>query len=153
MAIQTGTGKNPKPSGASTNAAATKQGTRPAGETYKTGPNRLTRGGLGAVRKDPITGGELSRTGYGQNQFGSASSAGVAESSKLSDFSIDPPDGDPALDRLVRQGIGYKTPDPPQEEVGQERPISDAPVAPSFGMRSRTAAREGGVVPGKTGAR
>jgi hypothetical protein len=153
MAIQTGTGKNPKPPGASTNAAATKQGTRPAGETYKTGPNRLTRGGLGAVRRDPITGGELGRTGFGQNQFSGASSAGVAESSKLSDFSIDPPDGDPALDKLVKQGVGYRTPDAPQEEVGQERPISDAPIAPSYGHRSRTAAREGGTVPSKTGGR
>ncbi len=148
MAVQTGTGKNPKPPGA---PATLKQGTRPAGETYKTGPNRLTRGGLGAVRKDPITGGEMARTGYGQNQFGSASSAGVAESSKLSDFSIDPPDGDPALDKLVKQGVGYKTNDAPQEEVGQERPISDSPIAPAHGMRSRSG--EGGMVPSKNGGR
>jgi hypothetical protein len=135
MAVQTGTGKNPKPPGA---PATLKQGTRPAGETYKSPPGRTTRGGLGAVRKDPITGGELARTGYGQNQFSGASSAGVEESSKLSDFDISPPGGDPALDKIVKQGVGSKTNDAPQEETGQERPISDAPIKPAFGMRNRS---------------
>lgn len=54
MAVQTGTGKKPKPPGA---PATLKQGTRPAGETYKSDLTKgnLARGGLGPVRKDPIT--------------------------------------------------------------------------------------------------
>lgn len=122
MAIQTGTGKNPKPPGA---PATLKQGTRPAGETYKTdiSKTRLARGGLGPVRRDPITGGDTARTGYGQNDWSGASSAGVVESSKLSDLDITV--DDPALEKLVRQGVGVKENDAVQEMVGQERPISD----------------------------
>ena len=135
MAVQSATGKNPKPQGAAKGAAVTKQGTRPAGETYKVNPRntRLARGGLGPVRKDPITGADTARTGYGQNGFSSAVSAGVVESSKLSDFDIDPPDHDDALDKLIRQGAGVKENDAPQELTGQERPISDVPFQPAFG--------------------
>jgi hypothetical protein len=145
MAVQTGTGKNAKPPGA---PATLKQGTRPAGETYKSPPGRTTRGGLGAVRKDPITGGDVARTGYGQNQFSGASSAGVEESSKLSDFDITV--NDPALDKIVKQGVGSKTNDAPQAQTGQERSISDAPIPPAFGHRNRTIndGSPGGGVPG-----
>ncbi len=133
MAVQTGTGKKPKPPGA---PAALKQGTRPAGETYKSDLTKgnLARGGLGPVRKDPITGAEVARTGYGQNAFSGASSSGVEESSKLSDFDITV--DDPALDKLVKQGIGSKVNDADQEMVGQERPVSDEPITPSYGMKS-----------------
>ena len=132
MATQTATGKKPAPPGA---PAKLKQGTRPAGETYKVDPRygRLARGGLGPVRKDPITGGELARTGYGQNQFSSAASAGVVESSKLSDLDITV--DDPALEKLVRQGVGVTENDAVQEEVGQERPISDELMQPSWGAK------------------
>jgi hypothetical protein len=136
MATQTATGKNPKPPGA---PATLKQGTRPAGETYKVDPRntQLSRGGLGPVRKDPITGADTARTGYGQNGYSSASSAGVVESSKLSDFDIDPPDHDEALGKLVKQGVGVKEEDAPQAMTGQERPISDVPFPSSFGHRSQ----------------
>jgi hypothetical protein len=132
MAVQTATGKKPAPPGA---PATLKQGTRPAGETYKSDitKTRLARGGLGPVRKDPITGADTARTGYGQNDWSSASSAGVVESSKLSDFDIDPPDHDEALDKLVKQGVGVKEEDAPQAMTGQERPISDVPFPSSFG--------------------
>lgn len=132
MAVQTATGINPKPPGESIGSAATKQGTRPAGETYKSGPNRLTRGGLGAVRRDSITGGEIGRTGYAQNGWGGASSAGVVESNKLSDFAIDVPDE--ALDKIIKQGVGYKQNDAAQEMTGQKRPISDKPFPAKWGM-------------------
>ncbi len=137
MAIQTATGKNPKPQGAAKGAAVTKQGTRPAGESYKVDPRygRLARGGLGPVRKDPITGADLSRTGYGQNGFSSAVSAGVVESSKLSDLDIGPPDGDPALDKLVKQGVGVTENDAVQELTGQERPISDELMPLAYGAK------------------
>jgi hypothetical protein len=134
MAVQTSTGKKPAPAGASTGTQATKQGSRAVGETYKSDivKGRLARGGLGPVRRDPITGGEIGRTGFGQNDWSGASSAGVAESSKLSDFDINPPD--PVLDEIVQVGIGSKQNDKPQELVGQERPISDAPIPASWGM-------------------
>lgn len=130
MAVQSATGKKPAPPGA---PATLKQGTRPAGESYKNDltKGRLARGGLGPVRKDRITGAEMARTGYGQNGYSSASSAGVAESSKLSDYDITVEDE--ALDKLVRQGIGYKENDASQELVGQERPISDTPFPSSHG--------------------
>ncbi len=132
MAVQTATGKNPKPPGA---PATLKQGTRPAGETYKSDLTKgtLARGGLGPVRKDPITGADTARTGYGQNGWSSASSAGVAESSKLSDFDIDPTDHDEALDKLVKQGVGVREEDAVQEVTGQERPISDVPFPSCHG--------------------
>ncbi len=131
MAVQSSTGKNPKPAGA---PAKLKQGTRPAGETYKSDitKGRLARGGLGPVRKDPITGAEMARTGYGQNDWSSASSAGVEESSKLSDFDIGV--ADDALDKLVKQGVGYKDNDAPVGDLtGQERPLSDTPFPASHG--------------------
>jgi hypothetical protein len=133
MAVQTGTGKNPKPPGA---PATLKQGTRPVarGETYKSDLTKgtLARGGLGPVRKDPITGADQSRTGYGQNNFSGASSAGVVESSKLSDLDITVQDE--ALDKLVRQGVGVKVEDAPVGDLtGQERPISADPFPPSYG--------------------
>jgi hypothetical protein len=135
MAVQTATGKIVKPQGAATGTQATKQGSRAVahGETYKSDLTRgqLARGGLGPVRKDPITGGDTSRTAYGQNAFSGASSAGVEESSKLSDFDINPPD--PVLDEIVKVGIGSKQNDKPQELVGQERPISDTPFPTAFG--------------------
>jgi hypothetical protein len=130
MAFQSGTGKNPKPPGA---PAKLKQGTRPAGETYKNDLTKgsLARGGLGPVRRDPITGAEVARTGYGQNNYSGASSAGVEESSKLSDLDITVQDE--ALDKLVHQGVGYKENDAPQVEVGQERPISDTSFPATVG--------------------
>lgn len=133
MAYQSQTGRNPKPPGA---PAKLKQGTRPAGETYKSDLTKgtLARGGLGPVRRDPITGAEVARTGYGQNNFSGASSAGVDESSKLSDLDITVEDE--ALDELVKQGIGSKANDAPRVEVGQERTISDAPIPLAFGMKS-----------------
>lgn len=132
MAVQSSTGKKPKPPGQSANL---KQGTRPVvyGETYKSDltKGRLARGGLGPVRVDPITGAEMARTGYGQNDYSSASSAGVVESRNLSDFDITV--ADEALDKVVAQGIGWTQNDAPQELVGQERPISDTPFPASHG--------------------
>jgi len=103
-------------------------GGRAAPETYKTGPNRLTRGGLGVVKKDAF-GNELPRTGYGDNQWSGASSAGVAESNRLSD--LDATNDDPILNDIAANGLH-------REKQGdwQLRDIGKQNVGDSVGMAS-----------------
>ena len=72
---------------------------------------------------------------YGQNgDPGPSSTTNVPASSKLTKFRAS--GGGAALDKLIGEGVRSKANDAPQEVVGQERPISDAPIALAMGMES-----------------
>jgi hypothetical protein len=79
-------------------------------------------------------------TNYGRNQYaGSSKSNSVAATHKLSDFDISPPDGDPAQDKLVNQGLAQSKSEVAPVETGQERPISAEPFPPAHGMKNPNA--------------
>jgi hypothetical protein len=133
-------------------ANPTKKTGRPASETYKNPEPFRSIPQLNP--KTDLGGAPLKSTRYGQNQFGGASSGGVAESGGdrgrgLSDLDISPPGGDEALETLSGRGVG------PQDNVlnTQTRTLANTPgkerVVPTH--PGATGAAKGGTVPTKLG--
>lgn len=92
------------------------------------------------------------RTSYGSNAFGGPSSVtpGGSVTSPLADDLRRKSDPDGALAAVCRNGVGNvaKPAAAPQIEDWQTREVPANSIQASHGMRSRTAAQEGGKIPG-----